>query len=66
MLNICYENVCILYYRVEGKNGDVKENGNEDINVQFLIEENEGLRKGLQEIFNFLKGNCKTVTFIIP
>lgn len=33
-----------------------------DTKVDDIIEENEGLRKGLQEILNFLKDNSKIYT----
>ncbi|XP_013164738.1 PREDICTED: centrosomal protein of 290 kDa-like isoform X2 [Papilio xuthus] len=50
---------------LEEKSDKLNGNINEEIDVHSLIEENEGLRKGLEEIFNYLKDNCDGSTGVL-
>ncbi|XP_061711185.1 centrosomal protein of 290 kDa-like isoform X2 [Cydia pomonella] len=43
----------------------MKRNEERDAEMQAITEENEGLRKGLQDILNFLKDNSKTTSGVL-
>ncbi|XP_063619419.1 centrosomal protein of 290 kDa-like [Cydia splendana] len=43
----------------------MKRNEDRDAEMQAITEENEGLRKGLQDILNFLKDNSKTTSGVL-
>ncbi|XP_063533123.1 centrosomal protein of 290 kDa-like [Cydia strobilella] len=43
----------------------MKRNEDRDAEIQAITEENEGLRKGLQDILNFLKDNSKTTSGVL-
>ncbi|XP_047984017.1 centrosomal protein of 290 kDa-like [Leguminivora glycinivorella] len=43
----------------------LKQNAERDAEMQAITEENEGLRKGLQDILNFLKDNSKTTSGVL-
>lgn len=47
------------------KETEIRNDANDE-EIKAIVEENEGLRKGLQEILDFLKDNSKfTATFLL-
>ncbi|CAK1598732.1 unnamed protein product [Parnassius mnemosyne] len=52
----------LCYYRINNTTSDYT---NQELDVQILLEENEGLRKGLQEILHFLKDNSASSSGVL-